>query len=447
MKKKVKMLKDFGQHKTGSIVEFEAAEADTLIKGGFAEEVVVVDDAVAKAVEELNANLTNTVKQVVGDVLKNIKIDGKSITDVTDQHDREFDRGLGGYSSFGEFAKSVKSFGDIKSPDAKLTKYINFVGEEAKAAQGVNEAVGEEGGILVPDQVATSIWARAATENDIIAQVDSIPVTGNTYTMLMEAGDSLATGTRNAGVRGYWVEEAGQITKSQPKWRRVTMRLKKLGVLVYVTDEQLDDSPMSLEAYLTMKAGDEINFMLGDALINGDGIGKPLGVMNSNCLISVAKEAGQAAASVVTENIIKMFSRLNARSRSGAVWNYNQDCETQMLTMTLSAGAAAIPMMLPPGGLSASPGYTMLGRPAVPTEWNQTVGTTGDILLANWSEYMMIVKGGIKSAVSMHLRFDYNETAFRFTYRCDGMPKWPAALTPYKGSNTRSPFVSLATRA
>ena len=77
----------------------------------------------------------------------------------------------------------------------------------------------------------------------------------------------------------------------------------------------------------------------------------------------------------------------------------------------------------------------------------QTLGTQGDIGLADFSQYLIGDKGGIKVATSIHLRFDYDETAFRFVLRYDGQPWWLSALTPRRGTSTLSPFVVLAVRA
>jgi hypothetical protein len=49
--------------------------------------------------------------------------------------------------------------------------------------------------------------------------------------------------------------------------------------------------------------------------------------------------------------------------------------------------------------------------------------------------------------MSVHVAFLTDESIFRFIYRVDGQPIWNAALTPFKGSNTLSPFVVLAARA
>ena len=92
---------------------------------------------------------------------------------------------------------------------------------------------------------------------------------------------------------------------------------------------------------------------------------------------------------------------------------------------------------------------TLLGRPVVPIEHCATLGPVGDIIFADMSQYLYGRKAqGIEMATSIHLRFDYDQTTFRFVFRVDGKPWWRTALTPYKGTgNTQSPFVALATRA
>ncbi len=74
------------------------------------------------------------------------------------------------------------------------------------------------------------------------------------------------------------------------------------------------------------------------------------------------------------------------------------------------------------------------------------LGTTGDITLADLSQYMLVDKNGVQAATSMHVAFLTDEMVFRITYRVDGKPMWSVPLTPFKGTNTKSPFIALASR-
>lgn len=456
--------KDWGPHKEGTKLELSEEDAKALVESGHLEEIQdsPIKAELDEAMKDVRTNIGLLVATAVKDALGTIDIDGKKvkISDIHVGKDRREDDPTFGFGpgdhGLGEFAQSVRMMTSGQGMDERLKMIMAMPeGKAEKAPTGANEGIGEEGGVLVPPEQSNRIWERAIVGSNIIPLLDRYTVTGNSMTFLQEAGDTRAAGVRHGGVRGYWVEEGGQGTGSQPKFRRMQLRLKKLMILVYATDELLEDSSISLGQYLTRKAGDEINFQVGDALINGNGIGKPLGILNAPCTVSIAKETSQVAATIVRENISKMWARWWApsRSRPSARWHMNQDIEPELDnlhaggTTTTSGAFPHIPLYMPPGGLADRPLGNIKGRGVQPLEWCPTLGTVGDLLCADWSEYCFIAKGSVKSAVSIHLRFDYDETVFKFSYRCDGQPWWPAALTPFKGSNTLSPFISLATRA
>jgi HK97 family phage major capsid protein len=90
------------------------------------------------------------------------------------------------------------------------------------------------------------------------------------------------------------------------------------------------------------------------------------------------------------------------------------------------------------------------GAPVIEIEQCETLGTVGDIILADFQNgYLIAEKGGIKSDMSIHVKFQYDESVFRFVMRVDGQPVRAAALTPFKGgaTATQSHFVALATRS
>ena len=124
----------------------------------------------------------------------------------------------------------------------------------------------------------------------------------------------------------------------------------------------------------------------------------------------------------------------------------NQDVEPQLSQMTITVGTGGIPVYMPAGGVSGAQYSTLFGRPVIPVEQANTIGSLGDISLVDLSQYLLIDKGGINAASSIHVRFIYDESVFRFIYRVDGMPIWKSSLQPFKGSNTLSPFVTLAAR-
>jgi HK97 family phage major capsid protein len=180
----------------------------------------------------------------------------------------------------------------------------------------------------------------------------------------------------------------------------------------------------------------------------GTGVGQPQGAFNSDACVSQAKESGQAAETIEAENIMKMYSRIYSPRKAKGAWYYNAECLPQLLTLELTVGTGGQALYIPAGGLASLPNNTIFGRPAYETEHCEALGTVGDIVFGNFSDYLVVLRSrSAKTAMSVHLRFQYDETAFRSTFSIDGRPWWDKALTPRKGSSTLSPWVKLATRA
>lgn len=352
-----------------------------------------------------------------------------------------------GYKPFTEF----KSFGEfirtgLKRPSEMESKLIKSWGM-AKAVQGMSTSIGAEGGISVLPEFSTEILTRVYS-NDIFSRTDNYQVSGNNMTFPKDAEESRVTGSRSGGLRAYWIDEGDPLTGSKPKLGKMTLNLNKIAVLVYLTEELITDNGMALESYVNKKVTQELEFMIGDSIFNGDGVGKPKGILGSGARVTVAKESGQAANTIVAENILNMWSRLRASARGNAAWFINQDTEPQLHQMSLGVSTAGGQLVyMPPTGLSGSPYATLMGRPVIPTEFNPTLGTEGDIILADLNDYLTISKGGIEQAESMHVEFLTDQTALRFIMRVDGRTWDENPTTPYQGTATQSSFITLATRS
>jgi len=319
------------------------------------------------------------------------------------------------------------------------------------AASGMNETVGSDGGFLVQQDFAQELLQDVIQTGVLASRVGRrIPISGNSNSTKINGIDETSrVSTRSGGILAYWASEAEEKTKSKPKFREIELNLKKLIGLCYATDEMLADSSQ-LEAVIREGFTSEFGFQVDDAMINGTGAGQPLGVLNSGSLVSVTKETGQKAATIVAENLMKMYARRFASQTNGYAWFYNQAIEPQLFSMSLSVGLGGIPVYMPPGGLSDAPYGRILGLPSIAIEQAAAPGTVGDIILGNFQRgYVLAEKGGIKSDMSIHVRFIYDESVFRFVLRIDGQPVRASALTPYKGgaTATQSHFIALETRS
>ncbi|MFN2269046.1 MAG: phage major capsid protein, partial [Desulfonatronovibrio sp.] len=249
------------------------------------------------------------------------------------------------------------------------------------------------------------------------------------------------------GTQGYWTAEAGEITKSQPKFRALELSLKKMACLAYASDEIIQDANV-LAKIISQSFMDEMSFMLNDAILRGTGSGMPLGVLSSDATIVADAEDGQDADTLVYENILAMWSRLLPRSKKNAIWLLNPDVESSLYSMSLAVGTGGSPVFLPGGQASDQPFSTLFGRPIIQHESCSTLGDLGDIVLGDFTNgYILADKAsGPQMASSISVRFEYDEMAYRMTYRCDGQPLLSAPITPAQGSNTLSHFVTLAAR-
>lgn len=316
-------------------------------------------------------------------------------------------------------------------------------------SQGLNIANPADGGFLVTTDVSQTIFQRMYESGQVLSRCNKLPpLSTSADGISIPAVDetSRATGSRAGGVQGYWVSEGTAPTASKPKLREVQLKLNALACLGYATDSLLQHAAV-LGQFMIQAFSQELSFLAENAVLRGTGAGQPQGIINSGALVSVSKETGQLASTILFENIVKMWARMWSRSRQNAVWFINQDIEPQLMSMALNLGTGGIPVYMPPGGLSVAPFGSIFGRPVIPIEYASTIGTVGDIVLADMSQYFVIDGGSPQSASSMHVAFSTFEEAFRVKYRVDGQSAWRTTLTPFQGSNTQSPFVALATRA
>ena len=407
-------------------------EMQDLVDADLDDEARVAFDALESEAKKLNADIERL--STLGDIQRDsrktvVKAPTPGLVVGDAPEDRKFE-------SFGTFLQAVHRAGvQGGHRDPRLI--------EERAISGASESIPSDGGYLVQTDFAAEIWRRANEVGVLLPRCRRIPISANanSFTMNIVDESSRATGSRWGGVQIYRKPEAGTATAKKVKFGQISLKLKKLIGTTYSTDE-LEADAAALAAVVGQGFAEEFAFVVDDEIFRGDGASQMLGIVNSACYVEVAKETDQEAASIMYENLVKMYSRFYG---SNGVWLCNRDVFPALATMSLELDT---PVYLPPGGASVAPYGSIFGQPVLFIETASTLGTAGDIVLADLSQYLVIEKGGLNGASSMHVKFVEDEMCYRWTYRNDGRPIWKSALTPYKGaSNTRSPFVGLAVRA
>lgn len=233
-------------------------------------------------------------------------------------------------------------------------------------------------------------------------------------------------------------------TASQMTLEQVSLEAHSLFGLSYATEELLADSPISFAAILEAGFSDQFTYALVKERISGTGVGEFEGVLNASALITVNKRTGQAASTIILENILDMRSQCWGYRK--AIWIANHDTIPQMGTLNQQVGTAGTGMIWLPSLREGEPDMLM-GRPLVFSEYAKALGTAGDLILANWSEYLEGLYQPMQSAESIHVRFVNHERAFKWWLRNDGRSWWKTDLTPVNSAKHLSPFVVLQTRS
>lgn len=334
---------------------------------------------------------------------------------------------FGAQRAFGEFLQLTVNAID-GPPDARLLR----------AASEVDPT---SGGFLVGPRWSDQL-RESAYDASVLAQLVDIEEAERPADVKLPSVDetSRADGARWGGFVSYWAAESATVASSWPRVKLLEFSGHKIIILVRCSRELLSDASV-LGGFISKGFAAEAGFKLDQAVLSGTGVGTPLGMLKSDCLITIPKEGGQAAASIVSENVKKMWSRLPVPCRRRAVWFCNEDVEGELETLGGASGAA----LYMPAGTGGNPYPLLKGRPVYVLEQSPQLGQVGDIVLVDPTQYQ-IIDGGQRTALSLQSRFDNDEVVFRFTWRIDGKGIFSSPITPYSGSSTRSPFVALAAR-
>lgn len=310
--------------------------------------------------------------------------------------------------------------------DNAITTFAELVRASAfghrAASAFANQGSGPDGGYAVPSGYVESIYLRG--EGALLPFCDVVPVASIEIKIPTDGTVPWET----SGVVAAWSDEGSALPESIPHLSEQGFRLRKLTCFVPVSDEIFADSA-ALQAYLPDAMRRAATWKVNDAIINGLGAARPLGILNADATITVSKEGSQTAGTIVEANIAKMMSR--CLDVFFARWIANPDALAQIIALPQWDG----------------PSRTLAGLPVTLTEACQTLGTRGDLILANLGGGYRFATRGDRLAISTHLYFDRDLTAFRLVSRIDGAPILAAATTPPNSSNTRSHFVTLETRS
>jgi HK97 family phage major capsid protein len=302
------------------------------------------------------------------------------------------------------------------------------------------EGIPEFGGYSVPEEYGAFLMDKSL-ESEIIRPRATVWGMGSETKKVPVFDGADRTNNLFGGISGEWLEEGQTGTRKTAKLRLIQLKAKKLACFSQASNELIADG-MSFEEMLAGALIKGLGWYMDYAFINGTGEGQPLGILNDPALITVPKEASQTAGTINYSNVVNMFARLSPSCFTNAVWLANPSVIPQLLTMTitLGTGGAQIPVFK-----EEASRFTLLGKEIIFTEKCPALGSKGDLILADLSQYAIGMRKEIALDRSNVPGWMEDMTDYRVIVRVDGQGTWDKPVKPKNGT-TLSWAVALEAR-
>jgi len=290
-----------------------------------------------------------------------------------------------------------------------------------EVADALQIGTDSEGGYLVPDEYETTL-VEALEEENIFRKLAHVINTSS--------GDKKIPVVASKG-SASWVDEEGTITDSDDAFSQVSIGAYKLGTLIKVSNELLNDSAFNLEAYITKEFARRIGTKEEEAFFVGDGSGKPTGIFNSTGGADVGVTAASATA-ITADELIDLFHSLKAPYRKNAVWLVNDSTVKAIRKLKDNNNN-----YLWQPGLTAGQPDTILGRPVYTSSYVPTIAAGAKtIAFGDFSYYWIADRQGRIFKKLSELYAANDQTGFVATQRVDGKLILPEAVKVLKQKAT-----------
>lgn len=280
-------------------------------------------------------------------------------------------------------------------------------------ADALQEGTDSEGGYLVPDEFERTL-IEALEEENIFRSLAHVIQTAS--------GDRKIPVVASKGTAS-WVDEEGTITESDDVFSQVSIGAYKLGTLIKVSNELLNDSVFNLEQYISKEFARRIGNKEEDAFFNGDGSGKLVGIFNGTGGAQVGVTTASASA-ITADEVIDLFYSLGAPYRKNAVWVVND--ATVKAIRKLKDGNGNY--LWQPALTSGTPD-TLLGRPVKTSAYVPAISSGAKVIaFGDFGYYWIADRQGRVFKKLSELYAATDQTGFVATQRVDGKLILPEAI-------------------
>lgn len=270
-----------------------------------------------------------------------------------------------------------------------------------------------EGGYLVPDEFERTL-IEALDEENIFRKLANVISTSS--------GDRKIPVVASKGTAS-WIDEEGAIPESDDSFGQVSIGAYKLGTMIKVSEELLNDSVFNLENYIAREFARRIGNKEEDAFFTGDGSGKPTGILAATGGAQIGVTAASATAINIDE-VLDLFYSLKSPYRNKAVFVMND--ATIKAIRKLKDGQG---QYIWQPSLQAGTPDTILNRPVYTSSYIPTIAASAkSIIFGDFGYYWVADRQGRVFKRLNELYAATGQVGFVATQRVDGKLILPEAI-------------------
>ena len=303
-----------------------------------------------------------------------------------------------------------------RASDEYRTNFWDMMRSKTPMPQVVNAlqiGTDSEGGYLVPDEYERTL-VEALEEENVFRQLAKVIRTSS--------GDRKIPVVATKGTAS-WIDEEGAYLESDDSFGQVSIGAYKVGTMIKVSEELLNDSVFDLEAYISREFARRIGAKEEEAFFTGDGSGKPLGVLAA----AGGAETGVTAASataITADELIDLFYSLKAPYRRNAVWVLNDSTIKAIRKLKDNQG-----QYLWQPSLTAGAPDLLLGKPVRTSAYMPAIAADAKtIAFGDFSYYWIADRQGRSFKRLNELYAATGQVGFLASQRVDGKLVLPEAI-------------------
>lgn len=268
--------------------------------------------------------------------------------------------------------------------------------------------VGEnsEGGYLVPDEYERTLVQALEDENFLRSVATVIKTSsGDRKIPVVEAKGTAA-----------WIDEEAHYPFSDDVFGQTTIGAYKLGTMIRVSEELLNDSVFNIESYIANEFARRIGAAEEEAFLTGDGIGKPTGIFTQEATLKTAKPQ------LTFDDVMDLYYSLRAPYRNKAIWVLNDSTIKALRKLKDGNGNYIWQPSIrdgEPDKILNRPYYTSVYAPAIDAE-KENPNVHGVIAFGDFSYYWIADREGRSFKRLNELYAETGQVGFLANQRVDG---------------------------